>query len=151
MQKNTWFYSLLAPLTTKQVADLQARFDGFTNNWKSHGTPVNGKINIQYNQFVVAQSDISDERPSGCSIDSMRKAIETILKEDGLEWADAAKVFYKNGDNSIQQSDFRQIPQLLTKGEISAESVVFDHSLNNSDDLTLWERPMKETWLKRYL
>lgn len=151
MQKNTWFYSLLTQLTTKQVADLQARFDVFTTNWKSHGTPVNGKISIQYNQFVVAQSDISDERPSGCSIDSMRKAIEMILKEEGLEWADSAKIFYKKRDNHIQLIDFRQIPQLLTTGELSAESVVFDHSLNNSDDLTLWERPMKETWLKRYL
>lgn len=150
MQKNTWFYSLISPLDASQVADLQAKFDTFTQNWKSHGTPVNGRIHIEYGQFVVVKSDISDERPSGCSIDSMRKAVEQILQQQGLKWADAATIFYKNGE-TIHQTDFRKIPDLILAGELSENSLVFDHSLNNSDDLNMWVREMKDTWLKRYL
>lgn len=151
MQQYTWIYSLEAPLSPSLSETLRQDFQHFLQQWKSHGTPVSGSILIKYDRFVVLQADMGTDRPSGCSIDSMRKAVEGILHKHQLATLPANYVFYLLGDNTLAHADFRSLPELLAAGILTPETTVFDHSLNQSDDLTLWERPLKDTWMKRYV
>ncbi|GAB4412640.1 MAG: hypothetical protein OHK0039_18780 [Bacteroidia bacterium] len=151
MQRYTWFFSLPTPLDAAQAATLQQDFDRFAAQWKSHGTPVEGMIGIRYGQFIVARAQPDSERPSGCSIDSLRRGIEQILQRHGLAWAEAAIVFYRDAGGAVQHADFRQIPTLVAAGTLTGDTIVFDHTLGQSDDLSQWELPLKQTWLKRYL
>ena len=151
MQLYTWFYSLSEALNPEKEAALKADFTQFLSQWKSHGVPVEGMIEIRYGQFVVIKSDASDSRPSGCSIDSLKRSVTSILSHHGLEVLDPAHVFFRQGDGSITQSHFRELGALAKSGVLTADTIVFDNSLGQSDDMNRWEVSLKDTWMKRVL
>ena len=151
MQQYTWFFTLPAPLTATAREALSRDFAAFTAQWKSHGTPVQGLIEIRYDRFVVAQANPDDARPSGCSIDSLKRGIAHILERHGMQWLDAGYVAYRDAAGHVQLTHFSQLDALVAGGTLRADTIVFDHSLGQSDDLTQWEVPLKQTWLKRYL
>ncbi|MEZ4847271.1 MAG: hypothetical protein R3B93_01285 [Bacteroidia bacterium] len=97
MQQYTWFYSLKSPLSPEQVAALEVDFAQFLSKWNTHGTPVDGLITLKYNRFIIIQSDPKVARPSGCSIDSLKRAIGEILNAHRLEVVDSAYIFYGMG------------------------------------------------------
>lgn len=151
MQEYTWFFSLEKPLTEHQRTALLADFDRFVAQWQTHGKPVDGLIRLFYDLFVVIQSNPTDARPSGCSIDSLRRGVEQLLTHHGAAWVDPTWVFYRDKENAIQRVQFQQVPTLVSDGTLTADSTMFDHSLGQSDDLNRWEVPMSSMWLKRYL
>lgn len=151
MQSYTWFFSLASPLTDAQEAALLRDFQAFTAQWESHGTPVTGLIQVKYKRFVIAQASPNEARPSGCSIDSLRRGIEQILAHHRFAYLDPSQVFFRTEGGTIETVDFRQIPQLVSAGQLQADTMVFDHSLSHTDDLNKWEVPMHTTWLSRYL
>jgi hypothetical protein len=151
MQLYTWFFSLEAPVSEPQQAALQAEFDRFTAQWKTHGQPVEGLISLRHGQFVVVQANPAQGRPSGCSIDSLKRGVEQVLTQHQLGWLDPAWVFYGEADGSFSRVLFHQIPALVANGTLTGDTVVLDHNLGQSDDLSRWEMPLRETWLQRYL
>ena len=151
MTKYTWFYSFAETLTSEQMATLEAEFEAFLSQWKTHGTPVNASIQIRYDRFVIIQADPRDGRPSGCSIDSMRHTVEQILTNHGHNWLDNAHVYLRDKNGDILAPHFSELPALAAAGKLKAETSVFDHSLSQTDDLGKWEVALSETWLRRYL
>lgn len=151
MTKYTWFYSFGQSLTDEQISALEADFQAFLDQWKTHGAPVNANIQIRYARFVIIQADPSDSRPSGCSIDSMRRTVEQILINHGIAWLDNAHVYFRDENGEIRSPHFNELPALAASGKLKAETPVFDHSLSSTDDLNKWEVHLAETWLRRYL
>jgi hypothetical protein len=151
MQKYTWFFSLESPISPEQERALQQDFDRFTAQWKTHGQSVDGLIKIWYQQFIVIQANPAGARPSGCSIDSLKRGVEQTLSDHGILWLDPAWIFYRDQQGEIRRTLFHQIPALVASGEMQGDTVVFDHNLGQSDDLSRWEQPMRATWLSRYL
>ncbi len=151
MQQFTWIFSLLQPVGPEIAQRLEQDFEAFQAQWKSHGTPVGGLIRLLHDRFVVIQAKDDEDRPSGCSIDSLRRGVTAILEQRGLGRADGGEVFYRNEQGDIEMVHFQKISQLVESGALCADSLVFDHSMNNTDDLSNWEVAMKHTWMKRYL
>ncbi len=151
MTSNTWFFSIKTPLNPAQESALQTDFDRFTASWKSHGADVSGGVSVKYHRFVIVQSDPREDRPSGCSIDSMRKTVEGILAHHQIECVDAGHVFFRDGAGQIAFVNFRELPQCVADGTLTAGTLIFDHTLSQTDDLNRWEVPLVETWVKRYL
>ncbi len=151
MTKYTWFYSFAQALSVDQIIALEADFEAFLSQWKTHGTPVQGMIQIRYARFVIIQADPREGRPSGCSIDSMRHAVEQILTAHGLSWLDNSHVFIADEEDEILALNFRDLPALAAAGKLKADTLVFDHTLSQTDDLSKWEMPLADTWLRRYL
>jgi hypothetical protein len=151
MQRHTWVYSLTTPLSDSAAAKLQHDLDLIAESWKSHGKPLKGMIEIKYQRFVIARALPEFGLPSGCSIDSLRHALDETFARNGLSWFDPSEVFYKDSEGNLAHADFRALPGLIAQGTVHANTVVFDHTMNQSDDLNLWERPLHQTWLKRYL
>ncbi|MEM6630939.1 MAG: hypothetical protein AAF694_14760 [Bacteroidota bacterium] len=151
MQRYTWIYSLSQPTTAEQTAYLKQSFGEFLGKWNSHGTPVAGEITLAYQRFVIIQANPGEDRPSGCSIDGLKRTVEGILQQKGLTWVEASQVFFKDPEEQIQSIDFRALPTFIQQGKLKSETKVFDHTLNQSDDLSKWEVPLKETWMKRFL
>lgn len=151
MTKYTWFYSFAESLSADQIATLEADFQAFLDQWKTHGTPVKASIELRYGRFVIIQADPSDGRPSGCSIDSMRHAVEQILTNHGHPWLDNAHVYLRDENGEILAPHFSELPALAAAGKLKEDTMVYDHSLNQTDDLGKWEVSLAETWLKRYL
>lgn len=151
MQSYTWFFSLKDELDPNTFQALKQDFDRFTAQWKTHGKPVDGLIQIRHKRFVIAQSNPGDDRPSGCSIDSLRRGIEEILQKHQLKTFDNGYVFFVGEEGDIQEVHFRELPDYVKGGRLSAHTMILDHTLSQTDDLNKWEAPLQSTWLKRYL
>lgn len=151
MQSHTWFFSLKDELSKEQLEALQVDFDRFTAQWKTHGKPVDGLIRLRHKRFVIAQANPGDDRPSGCSIDSLRRGIGEILQKHQLKTLDNGYVFFVDEEGNVQEVHFRELPQYIKGGRLGANTVVLDHSLSQTDDLEKWEVPLQSTWLKRFL
>jgi hypothetical protein len=151
MQQYTWIYSLGQPLDAAAESRLRAGLEAFIQRWKTHGDPVRGAFDVRHGRFVIVQADPQDLRPSGCSIDSMRKAVEETLRAQGLEALDPGVLFYRDGSGAICQLHHRGLKQALETGLLHAATPVFDHTLGQSDDLSRWEVPLSATWMARFL
>ena len=151
MQKYTWFYSLRSKPDSITLGNLKRDFDAFLQQWHSHGNTIHGSIQILHDQFIVVRSSPSESRPSGCSIDSMKRAVNVILQNAGLECFDAGHVFYRTGSGEIRNIHFSEIGPAVQAGKLNSDTLVLDHSLGQSDDFSRWEAPLKDTWLARFL
>ena len=109
MQSYTWFFSLENALTSEQESQLQADFKQFTDQWQSHGTPVDGLIRIRHSRFVIVQANPAEARPSGCSIDSLRRGVEQILAQRGYRHMEPMWVFFRDAQGEIQRAHFQQM------------------------------------------
>ncbi|MEM9935574.1 MAG: hypothetical protein AAF824_18255, partial [Bacteroidota bacterium] len=138
-------------LTRETETKLSQTFESFLAQWKSHGTPVHGNIQLRYSRFVIVQADPNDHRPSGCSIDNLKRSVGGILEHFSLDTVDNAYVWYKDQAGEVSSTHFREIGNLVASGELTPDTLIFDHTLSNSDDLTKWEVALKDSWLKRYL
>ncbi|MEO0898187.1 MAG: hypothetical protein AAFY71_17380 [Bacteroidota bacterium] len=151
MQEYTWFFSLKNELKLEQKEALEKDFATFTAQWQTHGTPVDGLVSIKYDRFIIAQASPTVARPSGCSIDSLKRGITQILQHHQLKTLDNGYVFYRNEEGQIDEVHFRELPQYVDGGRLTASTIVLDHSLSQTDDLGKWEMPLQATWLKRFL
>jgi hypothetical protein len=140
-----WVYSLLREISEIEKLNIISHFQHFLLQWKSHGDRVVGEIELFHNQFIVVKYTENGAIPSGCSIDGMKHAVEKILEEAGMAWADGARVFYRNSNGKITHTDFRSLPSLLDSKEITAETKVFDY-LNGTGEMEL-----AESWMRRYI
>lgn len=150
MTQRTWIYSLPEAVTDAQRSALTQAFSHFLAEWKTHGAPVQGTIDLRHDRFVIVQS-APDAQPSGCSIDSMKQAVTRALLDQQLTWLDNAQVVYRTAEGDIAYTHFQEIPVQVAEGALNAETIVFDNTLNQTDDLNLWEQPLNQTWLRRYL
>lgn len=151
MQRYTWFFTLTNELDTAAESALAANFARFAAQWQSHGTPVEGLIRIRHGRFVIAQANPADNRPSGCSIDSLKRGITQILQQHQLSTLDNAYISYQTPTGAVAIAHFQQIPALVAAGTLGADTLVFDHTLSQSDDLQKWEVLLKDSWLARFL
>ena len=151
MQLYTWIFSLAESLSDDQKAQLEQRFASYLTKWNSHGRPLKALILVRHHRFVIVQADPTENRPSGCSIDSLKRAVTQILEAEGLKSVDASRIHYKGRSGEIFSLDFRDLPKAIQAGELTGESLVFDHSLGQSDDLSRWEVSLQDSWMKRFL
>ncbi|MDX2284324.1 MAG: hypothetical protein NW241_09185 [Bacteroidia bacterium] len=151
MQQYTWIYSLGQPLDTAAESRLRAGLEAFVQRWKTHGEPVRGAFDVRHGRFVLVQADPQDHRPSGCSIDSMRKAVEETLRAQDLSVLDPGILFYRDAEGAICQLHHRELKSAIETGLLHAGTPVFDHTLGQSDDLSRWEVPLSSTWMARFL
>ena len=151
MQLYTWIFSLAESLSDSQKSQLEQSFASYLAKWNSHGRPLKALILVRHNRFVIVQADPTENRPSGCSIDSLKRAVTQILEDQGLKSVDASRVHYQDAGGEIASLDFRELPKAIQSGQLHENTLVFDHSLGQSDDLSRWEVTLQNSWMKRFL
>lgn len=146
-----WVYPITATLETAQRGLVEQRLNEFLSQWKAHGVPVSGAFQIVDNRFVVLSADSNCASASGCSIDSMLKAVVEALKSADTELADFANVYYRE-NGTIQEVSRMEFADLKSSGKITAQTEVFDLTPANlgvflSRGLAL---PFKDSWHAKY-
>jgi hypothetical protein len=147
--RSNWIFQSANKLTPSQQDSIRKSIDAFLEKWNAHGTPVPGTGEIKHDRFILLQAEAGST--SGCSIDSMTREISSLLSREGILRTESGMIFYHAGNGEISAVDFREVENLIASGEIGPETVIFDNTMGQSDDLSKWEVPLKETWLARYL
>ena len=145
-----WVYQCDRPFSPEENDKVNAILSEFVTIWESHGKPVKGAYEVIENQFIVIFGDLSFGEVSGCSIDKSVELMRQVQELLNVNLLDKGKVAYK-AQNKVQVVDFKQIKELISNGELSSSTEVFDNSVSTLDEYeSRWITSAGTTWLKRY-
>jgi hypothetical protein len=146
-----WVYLSDKTFDAKTETNLKADIQNFILGWNAHGKALSASFEIRHHHFIIIKADEVQYSASGCSIDKQVQFIKELEKKYSLILLDRLLVAYKKEDE-ILVTHSSKIPQLLTEGLISKNTPVFNIALSNEEELdTVFETPIKEIWLSKYL
>ena len=152
MNKNhIWIYQSDKPFDIQTEVNVKVDIQQFLLGWNAHGIALTASFEIKYHHFIIIKADEVQYSASGCSIDKQFQFIKDIEKKYSLSLLNRLLVAYKK-ENEVIMIPSSKTPQLLTEGIINENTIVFNTSLSTEEELnTVFEQPLKETWLNKYL
>ncbi len=142
-----WIFSLMQGVRPEYRKPFTNALASALDAWQTHGKTVAYEVELRENQFVFVQA-LSPA--SGCAIDWMKQAIENVAERFETEIADAAEVFYET-EAGVQHVHFAEIEDAIQRGDIGANTTILDHTVVNHNDFDQWRKPLKDSWLARFL
>lgn len=146
-----WVYKTARDLSHAEQNLVRDRGIAFTSTWAAHGAPLDATVEVLHDRFVVVAVDEEQAMASGCSIDKSVGFIKQLEYDLNLMLTDRMIVVYEVA-GKITSCRLQELPQLLTDGTITAETMVYDDLVHTLGDLrTRFRMPLRSTWLERYL
>jgi len=144
-----WVYALARPLSDTERDMVASRMSAFVEQWNSHGAPVKGAFEIVENRFVLIAGDAA-EGLGGCSTDSMVRVMKG-LREEGIDGFDRSLVFFRDANNSVQAVSRADFQELVSAGQVDANTPVFDGTIQFIGDLRrgAFETAFARSWHAR--
>lgn len=148
--ERVWVYQSNRFLTETEVEKLKVKLTGFIKEWTAHGSALAGSFDILHDLFIVLRVNEQQAAVTGCSIDKSTYFLKDLEKEFGLNLFDRWSISYRDQDDVIQLASKERFTELIEKGLVGEETVVFNNLVNNHDDfLNKWEVPLKDSWHAR--
>jgi len=146
-----WVYAAQTPLPLTVQNHLLDLIHTFMVGWRSHGRVTLGEAAILHNRFIVAGGILeSGGTLSGCSIDSLTRAIESAAQTCGVSLGSPLKIFWRSSDGHIQSASRGAFRRLVRAGKVTLDTPVFDLAISELNMLrTAFEKPFGRSWHAR--
>ena len=151
MNSRIWIYTISNPLTEAQLRELKTRCQDFVSTWTAHEVSLDASFELYKNRLLIFKVNEASYNASGCSIDKQVRLVKELEQVFSVELLNRLLVAYEKNEEVmvVKQSE---IADLLQQGVITENTLVFDNTLFQAADLaTRWKRPLKDTWLAKYL
>lgn len=145
-----WIYPVNRDLNPEEEDYIAGKLKTFVQSWKAHGAELRASCKILFRRFIVLAVDENYHAPSGCSIDSLVRAVTEIILSAGHEPADRGQVFFLI-DNMIKGIPVTRLRKSCDEGQWNATTAVFDTTVTTLGQLMRNPFPAGSTWLARYL
>lgn len=146
-----WIYTISKSLTEEQLTDLKNRCQSFVSTWTAHDVSLDASFELYKNRLLIFKVDEANYNASGCSIDKQLRLVKELEQAFSVELLNRLLVAYEAG-NEVAVIKPAEITALLKEGAINENTTVFDNTISQSTDLeTNWKRPLKDTYLSKYL
>jgi chemotaxis regulatin CheY-phosphate phosphatase CheZ len=150
MTERVWTYIISKELNDDQLKELTERTDKFVNSWTAHEQKLKASFELYKNRILIIKVDESAYNASGCSIDKQLQFIKQIEKDLAVELLNRLVVAYEES-SEVKVTHSAKIKELLQQGEINENTLVFDTTISSSVQLPEWKKPLKNTWLSKFL
>ena len=150
MTEKIWIYTLSKELDETQRAHLLKNCEGFVGSWTAHDQPLTGSFELYKNRLLIMKVDESAYNASGCSIDKLQRFIQQQEKEFNVELLNRLLIALEV-DNEILIVHSTKIKDLLSQSVIKESTFVYDTSVSSSLQMKDWKKPLKNTWLNKFL
>lgn len=142
-----WIFAASDPIQGERAKRLLNAVDEWLDQWKAHGEPLTCARDWRDDRFLAIGVDQSTAGASGCSIDALFRILQTLQRELGTSLLDGGRVFYRNRDGFVDMATRAGFIEGAVKGELDAETVVFDTSLTTAGAYrTAFEPPAAKSW-----
>ncbi len=146
-----WVYKSAKPFTPQQRQAILERGAAFTAAWAAHGAALDACVDVLHDHFVVVAVDEQQAMASGCSIDKSVRFVQDMEKDMAINLTDRMVVPYEK-DGTLRVCRVPEVEDLLKRGELTADTIVFDDLVNTKADLDArFRSPLRETWMARFL
>lgn len=124
-----WVYGADREIGVEGEKRLLQAVDQFLAQWKAHGVPLHSGRHWDEGRFLTIAVDREREGASGCSIDGLYRSLKALEPSLGANIVTSGLVFFRARDGRIRAVTRDEFSDLAGKGEIGAESEVFDLSV----------------------
>ena len=142
-----WVFAASRALTAPEQDALLGEVDHFLDEWNAHRVPLDCARDLRYGQFLLVGVDEEAAGVSGCSVDSLVRAMKALGQQLGVELLDHASVFYRDAD-AVRRTSRDDFAEAVTRGDVTPETTVFDNTVRTAGALRGggWEAPARLTW-----
>ncbi len=95
-----WVYTSNRLLTDHEVASITKRLAHFTDEWSSHGAPLNAASIVLDNSVIVIAVENGWDAASGCSIDKSVGVLKAIEQELNVSFFDRLTLLFKENQTA---------------------------------------------------
>lgn len=142
-----WLYQSSRRFMITEALSMESLLEDFVQNWKSHGVPVKGFVNLLFGQFIIIMADETASGVSGCSTDSSVRLIKKIEKLYKVNLFDKQTLAFYVKEN-IQLLPMNQVKYAIQNGFITPDNLYFNNLVSSKEELLKkWIIPVKESWL----
>ncbi|MBA3663335.1 MAG: hypothetical protein H0W61_03880 [Bacteroidetes bacterium] len=145
-----WTFIINKQLSPEQLAAMKEAGNSFVQGWTAHEQKLSGGFDIFNDRIIIFKVNEEATAASGCSIDKLTRFIKQLETDFGIELMNRLLVAYKK-DGKTEVAHSSNIKNLLADGELTENTPVYNTAISNQDELSNWEQPLKNTWLKKYL
>jgi hypothetical protein len=152
-EARTWVFAAPERLTTEQAEALLGEVDRFIEGWLAHGRSVVGARELRDDIFLLVAADEAATGVSGCSIDSLFRALQALEARLGTSLTDRSLVWLRDGTGAVRSMTRTEFKEAAARGEVGRETTVFDTTVTSVGGVRsgAWERPAGESWHARML
>ncbi len=150
MSHRIWIFVTSKALSPSQQEALETNCGNFVSNWTAHEKKLQASFELYMNRLLIFKVDEAQFNASGCSIDKLTRLIKEQEQLFSVELLNRLLVVYEVEDE-LKVVAASEIKDLLKQGEINENTLVYDNAISTSAQLPNWKKPLKETWLSKYL
>jgi hypothetical protein len=146
-----WIYQADRFLTEKEVEYISEKASLFVKNWESHGSKLKADFTLLHHLFLVFSVDENQHEASGCSIDKSVHFVKEVQNELHIDFFNRTIIAYHDPKDKVRLTTLSGIKELISKGELKNNSLIFNNLLNNLQELRRdWLVPAGNSWLSRF-
>jgi len=145
-----WTYIINKLLPVNELNLITKAGTNFVTGWTAHEQKLEGSFEIYKNRIIIVKVNEEVTNASGCSIDKLTHFIKEIETQYNVELLNRLLIAYKSNDE-VSIVDSSKISELLQNNSINENTIVYNTSISNQNELPDWEQPLKNTWLAKYL
>ena len=142
-----WVYQSSRLFGMSEALQIEDLLNHFTENWKSHGTPVKGFGTLFFGQFILLMADENATGVSGCSTDSSVRLIKEIENLFKVSMFDRQTLAFAVKEK-VELLPMNQLQYAVDNNFITIDSLYFNNLVQTKEELeNNWLIPVKESWL----
>lgn len=146
-----WIYTISQLLPEEQLKQLKQRCQDFVSTWTAHEVSLDASFELYKNRLLIFKVNEANYNASGCSIDKQVRLVKELEQQFAVELLNRLLVAYEQGDE-VAVVKTSAIAGLLNDGSMTENTLVFDNAITTSTELeTNWKKPLKDTYLSKYL
>lgn len=151
MNERIWIYTLSRELSANEITDFKNRCQQFVSGWTAHDVSLDASFELYQNRLLIFKVNEEKYNASGCSIDKQLRFVKELEQAFSLELLNRMLIAIdENGHVGVRKQS--EVKDLLAKGSINENTLVYDNTITETSALTTgWKKPLKDTWLSKYL
>ncbi len=123
-----WIYAFETELDPDREQLIRQGLEPFMHQWVSHEASVQGAFEIFWHRFTVVAAHCP-QGISGCSIDSLVRNFKGFSSLHGVDGLKGGILYFRNQQGEVQAVEQLNFRDLIESGTVSAETPVFQTSL----------------------
>jgi hypothetical protein len=141
-----WIYQSKYKLSPSAKESISSEISAFITRWAAHKVKLEARFEILYDHFIILSVNEAEVLASGCSIDDSVRFMQELDRQYNLSLFDRLQMAYLDADKEVKVCSFNEIDKLYESGEIKDDTLVFDNTIINSEQLSnSWKVPFAES------
>jgi hypothetical protein len=142
-----WIYQCSRLFSLNEALEIEELLKEFVQQWKSHGTAVQGEAHLFFGQFIILIADETATGVSGCSTDSSVRLIKDIEQRFKVNMFDRTTLAFVVKDK-IQLLPLSHLQHAFDNGFVDSDTLYFNNLVQTKEELeSKWIIPVKDSWL----